>query len=66
MMRRLLVTVAIAGITVLAAWLAMTWADAGAPSLTDIVHQHPALSVLSGLLTPLLFLIPAIRARRKR
>ena len=31
-----------AGITLSGAWPVMAWSDAGAPSLPDAMHRHPA------------------------
>ncbi|WP_329742572.1 hypothetical protein [Dyella sp. A6] len=63
LLKPLLVAVVTAALTLLCAWLATRWADAGAPSLRDLAHAHPALAAIAGLL-PLAGGIAALRRRQ--
>jgi len=54
-----------AGVTLLGAWLLMEWGDAGAPSLLDVVHRHPALGTTFGVLSTL-FMVTSAWWRRRR
>lgn len=66
MLRSLLAAVLAAGITLLGAWLLMTWSDAGAPSLLDFTQQHPTLGAAFGVLSTLAVVVSALWQRRKR
>ena len=65
-LRSLFAVVLAAGITLLGAWLLMTWSDAGAPSLSDFTQRHPALGAAFGVLSTLVVLASALWQRRKR
>lgn len=51
--RSLLLSVGVAGLTVLLAWLLLAWVDAGAPSLADVARAHPVLGGLFGMASTL-------------
>ena len=64
--RSLLIAVVAAALTLLSAWLLACWAGAGAPSLRDLMHDHPALATVAGLLPFVLGLVSLQRRRAGR
>jgi len=66
LLRSLLAAALAAGITLLGAWLLMTWSEAGAPSLVDFAQRHPRMGAAFGVLSTLIVVTLAWWQRRWR